>query len=317
NDIAARLSDWRMDTRAEQLADRPRIPYVAECYQPVYRAKPDAFAGPDTAHFQQDAVYEDWVPNDFALIHDGLRWHIFGITHPCPPGYRGEAFDPATIHEGEWQLFHAVSESGAPLRDLMRPESFVQCPQVLRAKDRPDEPRGIYAPVVFKKDDAYWMLYSPDPFRWAESKDLFHWTPKGIAFTAGAQGYSRDPNIFHQDGTMYCIYLARGGLFIRTIDTEGQHGEHSLLRPSKPGIEAESPILFQKDGWWYLLYCEFDPKRDQRSAYGRLTRVYAAKTLNGLYDAPLLTTLPAHAPEVVQDFDGVWYLASAEFPWRG
>jgi beta-fructofuranosidase len=310
-------NDWPLDTKERTGAQHPPIPHIAEPYQPVYRPMPERFAGPDSAHYKTNALYEQWVPNDFTVAHDGKRWHLFGITHPCPAGYLGEAFDPVTIHEAEWQLFHAVSADGKTLRELMVPESFAQHPQVLTVRDRPNEPREIWAPIVWKEGGVYRMLYSPDPFRSATSTDLFHWTPQGTAFTAGASGYARDPNVFVQGETVYILYIGRGGLFLRPFEEAQKDTPSMLLRAALPDQEMESPILLHRDGWFYLFYCEYVPVRDKNNAYAHHTVVVAASSLEGLACAEVLTTLPAHAPEVIQDEAGTYYLFSVEFPWRG
>jgi len=329
--------------------DKPPIPCIAGPYQNVYRPLPDVFQGPDSAHYVANRRYEEWVPNDFTIVHDGARWHLFGITHPKPEGYEGGAFDPKTIHEAEWQLFHAVSEEGSPLRELMRGGSFAQCPQVLSAVDRPAEQHEIWAPVVWKSGGGYRMLYSPNPFRYAESGDLWHWTPKGVAFREETIASQRDPYVFVSGGATYVVYLGERGLYIREFDEGGEFdksgdagdtvdavnssdsgdandaarllrfGPPTLLRASEAaaGVYMESPVIFQRHGFYYLLFCEYDPIRDARNAYASVTKVVAGETLESLAHADVLTTLPAHAPEIAIDADGAFYLASVEFPYRG
>lgn len=315
-DGTVKIGDWSVHRPEPRPEDGPRVPGLAGQYVPVYRPEAAVFSGPDSENYRAGRTYEHWVPNDFAVAECGGRWHLIGITHPLPDGYRGEQFDPKTIHEAEWQLFHAVSEPGG-LESLMRPDSFSQTQMLLPASERPGERREIYAPAIGRTGDRYTMIYSPDPFRRAVSEDLLTWCTAGFAFDGGAEGYARDPNLWLEDGEYRVTYLAQEGLCLRRSADLIRFGEPVLIRPRPEGVEMESPVLLRRDGYYYLFYCEYAPKLDVRSAYGHVTRVIAARTIEELYDAPILTTLPAHAPEIVLDDSGEAYIFSAEWPCRG
>ncbi|GHU74748.1 hypothetical protein AGMMS49992_17120 [Clostridia bacterium] len=289
-----------------------KIPYLGD-YTSVYVPQPAIFQGPDSARFSKGTLYSDWVPNDFTIIHDGMRWHLFGITHPYPPDFLHN--DP-NIHEAEWQLFHAVSPC-ATLKQIITSGSFMQEAQVLSANDRPGEPHEIWAPIVWRIHDRYIMLYSPDPFRIASSSNLYDWTVIGKAFSCNANGYARDPNIMERDGIFYVIYLTHDGLCLRESNDLLAYGPERLIFKPTGHVSLESPIIKWIDGWYYLFYCIYDHTDTINGAYDYRTFVHAAQSLDELMDAPCIANIKAHAPELFQDEDGDWYIASVEWPKRG
>ena len=292
-----------------------KIPYLKGDYVNVYKPAPDVYPGPDTERFRAGVRYEDWVPNDFTVVHDGKRWHMLGITHPRPEEFLSPESRFPNVHEAEWQLFHAVS-GPAPLKQCLREGGFSQAPLVLSAPDRPGEEHRIHAPIVWKVGGRYVMLYGPDPFRLAVSEDLFQWKPAGEAFWTHAPNVSRDPNVMEKDGILYAIYTSDDGIYLReTRDMIRYSGERRLFRLR--GAPMESPILKYIDGTYYLLYCIYDGNDQVYGYYDYRTYVYAAPSLEELDGAPCVAQLDAHAPELFQDEDGDWYIASAEWPYRG
>jgi beta-fructofuranosidase len=290
-----------------------RIPHIRSEYIPVYRPRPAVFSGPDSPSFQAGKLYEQWVPNDFAVIRGEDGWHILGITHPLPPGLTACGYDPATVHEAEWQLFHAVSAT-PNLRDSLTAGGFAQRDMALCPRDRPGEPKEIHAPIIWRVGSEYVMLYGPDPFRIAVSRDLYRWSPRGEVF---GNGYGRDPNILYRDGVYHAVYLSRGGLCMRDSADMRNYGKERRILAMPEGTEAESPILKYIGGYYYLLYCIFNPNDLVNGAYDYRTFVHAARTIEALEGSQPVAQLDAHAPELFQGEDGTWYIGSAEWPTRG
>ena len=296
-----------------------KIPYIAGDYVNVYAPEPDVFQGPDSCHFGAGQRYERWVPNDFTVLWDGAYWHLIGITHPCPDWFADSESRPpeggADVHEAEWQLFHAISQ-GRTLRDSLIPGGFVQVEQVLPASQRPGERPDIWAPIIWRLRDEFAMLYSPNPMRLAVSKDLKRWSLRGEVLDVGEPS-ARDPNIMEEEGRLSVVYLKGDSICLRETTDLMHYGSERTLYTGRPGIAMESPILKRIHGWYYLLYCIYDASDIINGFYDYRTFVHAAPSLEGLMSAPCVAQLRAHAPELLQDERGDWYIASVEWPKRG
>ena len=207
------------------------------------------FPGPDTTHFRAGGIYEQWVPNDHAIIkgRDG-RWHAIGITHPQPP-------PEARIHEGEFLSFHAASPVGT-LREVVADGLWFDMPKVLPPADRPGEINENHAPYIIENNGQYWMIYGPSPMRWATSPDLTRWTPRGELFEQ--EGGARDPNILIFDGICYLVYVTGNSLLCRTSRILGEWSQEpvEILRLEKGA--PESPTLLRHGGAFYLFYTIWD-----------------------------------------------------------
>ena len=294
-----------------------KIPKIESKYVNIYKPKSAIFPGPDSPNFKAGKRYENWVPNDFTIIHGCGFWHMFGITHPCPSDFiSSKEFSHETIHEAEWQLFHAVSPT-PDFAGSMFDGSFNQLDFILPADERPGESRKIWAPIIWNREGRYLMIYSPSPFRMAESEDLMHWKPLGVVFESENIDVDRDPNIMEKDGTYYLVYLASGGVYLRESRDLRSFSEGRRILTVPDGVSAESPILKYIDGWYYLFYCIFDGQDMVNGAYDYRTFVFAAKNLSELDGSEPITCLDAHAPELFEDEKGDWYIASAEWPCRG
>lgn len=294
---------------------RPKKPVLSGPYIPVYRPEPAVYPGPSSPSFRAGQRYDDWVPNDFTVIHDGRHWHLIGITHPRPAGFTDTTYVENDVHEAEWQLFHAVSRDER-LKDSLRERGFRQEPLLLSALQRPHERPEIWAPICRKVQDEYLLLYSPDPMRLAASRDLYAWTCLGEAFRVGCD-FARDPNILEKDGLYHVIYLKNQSICLRTSRDLRNYGPETVIFTGPPNVALESPILAFVDGWYYLFYCIYNSADRVNGAYDFRTFVHAAQTLPALQGTQPIARLQAHAPELFQDEDGDWYLASVEWPTRG
>lgn len=277
------------------------VPRIAGDYETVYRPGGDVFPGPDSRHLKAGQWYEHWVPNDHCFVK-GVddRWHMFGITHPAtPPG-------PESIHEGEWQAFHAVSDrlSGSQWHDL---------PKVLPPAARPGERSELYAPFVVERSGVYHMFYGPGEMRLATSRDLLHWIPMGAVFTQ--EGGARDPCVLWHEDRYWMVYVAGASIFARHSADLRYWSETpvEIFRMRRKGA-PESPVLLAREGAFYLFWCLYD---GECGPYDNRTFVYRSSHFSRAVTWELVGQLEAHAPEIVRDDDGLWYVSSVEWPSRG
>jgi hypothetical protein len=292
------------------MADRTReVPSLAGEYVTVYQPGGDRYDGPDTPELHAGQWYDEWVPNDHAVLKgpDG-RWHAFGITHPLT--------SPAGIHEGEFQSFHAVAPAG-PLAAALVAGSWEERPKVLPPAERPGEILENHAPCIVLRDGLYHMLYGPSPLRLAVSEDLCGWTPQGALF-AENDG-ARDPCVLLWEGLYHLVYCSLDRVRLRTSPDLRTWGEARTVLRLPEGIAPESPCLVRHGEGFTLFVCGWDgvwDEQDVAGAYQHVTYVYQSATLT-CFEGPPVTQLPSHAPEVFQGEGAEWYISSVEWPRRG
>lgn len=288
------------------------IPYLKSPYTTVYRPGGDVYLGPDTLSFKNSQYYEDWIVNDFTVIKGVDGYHLIGITHPKPKGYVDPYHhNPDTLHEAEWQLFHAFSPC-LQAEELLRENSFTDKEKILYPQQRPGERNEIWAPHCIKKGDLYYLIYSPGEIRLALSADLYHFTPKGTLLTL--EPFDRDPNVCF-DGQQYILtYVAGNTLQYRTSPDLLSWSDPSLLQtnPFRNGM-SESPFLIRRKGIYYLFWAICD---GLNGSYDNRTFVFASESLDDFEGRSPLTILPAHAPEILQEEER-YYLASVFYPANG
>lgn len=288
-------------------------PVISSEYVNVYLPGPDVFPGPDSLCFKTGEKYTGWIPNDHTIIKgpDG-RWHALGITHPVPPDFNSPfQYNIETIHDGEWLLFHAVSEEST-FKDCISEGAWKDVHKVLYPVERPGEANEIYAPHVIEKDGLYYMLYGPDPMRIAVSKDLYCWEPKGTLFIGHPS--TRDPNLLFHDGKYFLTYTVENYLLQRTSEDLFHWSKPvEIFRMQGKGV-PESPFMIYYEGAFYLFWCIWD---DENGPYDNRTFVYRSEDPTNFKGAPLVAGIQAHAPEIIRDEEGNWYISSAEWPFRG
>ncbi|MCL3780932.1 hypothetical protein EMN47_11115 [Prolixibacteraceae bacterium JC049] len=283
--------------------ERMKIPFQENKYTHIYSPKVDIFPGPSTSELKAGVFYTDWVPNDhtFVKAKDG-KWHLFGITHPLT--------STQNVHEGEFMAFHAISKAEDPHSD------FIDLPKVLTPDQREGERLELYAPYIIQKDGLYYMIYSPEPMRFAISRDLKNWKPQGVLFRE--EKGARDPNLFFYNGKYYMIYCTEKSIGMRTsIDLINWSSSQIIF--TAYDFEPESPTMVMKDGAFYLFVCGWNgvwDKKEVQGAYQHRTYVYFSRRVNEFQRAVPITILNAHAPEIFQ-VDEQWYISSAEWPNRG
>ncbi len=290
------------------------IPVIDGPYRRVYTPAPDVYRGIQTENFTPGERYDDWIANDFSLLkaRDGV-WHAIGITHPRPPRFADAFdFDLGNVHEAENQLFHATF-SGS-LRELYAGGTMEEREKLLYPQERPGERPECWAPAVFPTAEGYGMLYSPEVMHYADSADLYRFTPRAALFS-GCAGM-RDPFVFSEDGVYHILYNDGEVLWRRTTTDFQTVSAPQLLQHNGFGKEVamESPSLIRRGGMYYLLWCVCD---GQNGCYDNRTYVFAAPSLDELDGKAPLTVLRGHAPELVCDADGQWYIASVFYPENG
>lgn len=283
-------------------------PYLDE-YVHVYRPKQDVYLGENTKSFCHGKTY-DWVVNDFTVVQKGGKVHLIGITHPKPPGFvDGYTFDAETLHEAEFQFFHAA---GAPGENGFLPDSFTELPKFAYPAQRPGEQNEAWAPNCVEKDGVFHLFYSPHGLRLATSEDLVSWRFHGTLFSGDPM--LRDPCVLEDGGTYTMFYVEDNRVDMRTSKDLVNWSEPAVVQENPfCGGMSESPVCFKKDGVYYLLWCLCD---GQNGSYDDRTFVYAAKSLADFKNASPIAMLRAHAPEVFV-LNGQYYLASAQVPERG
>ena len=287
------------------------IPYRASEYVRIYAPEPDIYRGVRTAHFEPGKLYENWICNDFSILRDGNDWHMVGITHPEPPDFDGAfGFDPDTIHEAEYQLFHCAATADN-FGKLMKKSSFSDLPKILYPAERSGERPEIWAPQLMKHGE-FEIVYSPGSMRIARTKD-FESYERGVLFECDFP-MARDPYILEEDGRFYCVYCDIGGISLReSADLVNWSEPFGLVKEFFPGASCESPCLFRRGKYYYLLWSVCDGRN---GAYDERTFVYAAENIHDLGRHAPLTVLDAHAAEIVRDGED-YYILSVFYPENG
>lgn len=268
-------------------------------------------ASPFTAVFNtssSDPNLPSWYVNDHTFIYGpGGYWHVFGITHT-------EAADPLF----EVNFLHATS------KDLMR----LQPAPFALGSELPET--HLWAPHCILVNGTYYMFYCGGGsdrtnyyLQLATSRDLWYWNRVGTLFTAGVDG--RDPMVmFDSINSRWIIYYTGTDpdqliddvnhvTFCRTShDLRSWSSPKIVFVGSKGGGPAggptESPFVVQRGKNFYLFSGSWASYSD--------TRVFLA--LNGdptnfgsAVDGTSVQVgeIPAHAPEVVRDTQGNWWIS--------
>lgn len=244
--------------------------------------------------------------NDHAFIRgsDGT-WHMFGITDTGPP------------HSGGEQTFaHATAPSLTG--------TWTRQPDAMTVNASYGE-TVLWAPYVLQYQGTYYMFYAgggTDPnnaeINLATSTDLTTWTrlSTGPLFRDGY--LARDPMVLRVGNQWVMYYTATdsqdGSLDIvayRT-STDLTHWSNRYIAfkstTGAGGNTAESPFVVSQGGAYYLFT---GPRGAVDSANNPGATVY--KSLDPLHFniTDRVGHMRAHAPEIVQDVDGRWYISHA------
>jgi hypothetical protein len=281
------------------------VPKLTGRYVNVYKPQPDVYTLPSATSadglfsYIQGETYQDWRVNDHTFARDeNGRWHCFGITRPWVTGDAG--------HNGEGLCFHAVAPEGA-FKNVLNFQSWKDMPKINTADCG-------WAPAVIKIADKYIMAGSH--LGCAASTDLENWTEqKPIA--AAADG-ARDPYILFWDNTYYLYRCAGNSInLITSADFVNWSEAVTVFKPEKASFQVESPVVVPYKGLFYLFWTLWD--QGDFSTYGYCPRsyVYCSPCPDDFSNATFLTEFFAHAPEVIRNDEGEWFISSADYPHRG
>lgn len=91
----------------------------------------------------------------------------------------------------------------------------------------------------------------------------------------------------------------------------------TIFKPEKESYQTESPFLVPYEGLFYLFWTLWDTDDLSTSGYCPRSYVYCSESPLDFHGKPLVTEITAHAPEVIQDEDGQWFISSTDYPNRG
>jgi beta-fructofuranosidase len=183
--------------------------------------------------------------------------------------------------------------------------------------ERPGEKPENHAPYIIKRDDLYYMVYGPTPIRYAVSEDLLKWTPRG---PLGNAPEGRDPNVLFWDETYYLVVCGVHDVRIATSKDFAEWSPHPPILIMNQGVDPESPSLVRHNDTFYLFVCGWNgvwDRKELQGAYQHVTYVYRSDNPFKFDLQDNVTTINAHAPEVLQDKQADWYISSVEWPHRG
>lgn len=289
-------------------------PTIVTEYTNIYKPKGCIYKDSNSSLFMENNYYEDWIVNDHTFIKGDDGWHIYGITHPRPHDFIDDYnYNTDTVHHSEFCLFHAFGEGA--FKNSLKNDSYIDEDKILYPLDRPDDDiLSNFAPHAIKYNDIYHLIFSPSKIRYATSTDLYNFNYKGVLFDGHHS--TRDPNIFiDDDNTIYMFYAVENKVCYRkSVDMLIWSDEFLLqTNPYKNGT-SESPFMIKKNGIYYLFWCLWD---DTCGSYDNRTFVFACDSLDDFEGLSPLTILNAHAPEIIQDEEGDFYISSAYYPSNG
>jgi len=287
------------------------VPELATDYVFIYNPQPDVYKGRDTKNYRFGGVYQTWQPNDHTFIQDpDGRWHCFGITRP------DDVMDDET-HEAGGFKFHALAPAGT-LEDAFLPETWTDQPKIKMGG----------APYIIKIGETYHLVNSA--YDHLTSVDLYNWEDKGKLQIKREEGKdTRDPNFLYWEGTYYMVNCNDQSVnLITSTDFVNWSDPVDIFVARVDSWRCESPTLIHCDNKFYLFWCLWDssPDRDQLPAiykghtpwsYDYRTFVYVSDTPTDFNNREPICMLKGHAPEIIRDEKGNWFMSSADYPRRG
>ncbi len=247
--------------------------------------------------------------NDHSLIQDDSgTWHLFGIT-----SHAEEDFS-----ECERYFVHAAGAlNGEPMQELQK-----VCDNGVRA----------WAPCVVRQGPRYIMHYGPSPMRMASSMELTHWMEHSpVIQGAPLDSCHRDSMVLPKPGGGWWMYITgidenMNGV-ISVLESEDlitwTFLRFALRTTDACGVKppwggTESPFVVYREGLYYLFITLTDCK--QHNYHNTLVFASEDPTDFGCYSGNperdgVVAQLHAHAPEVIQEQDGQWYISTCG--WRG
>ena len=284
----------------------PRIPKVAGRFINIYKPQADVYTLPTVTTqpfdggitYKQGTTYPDWRTNDHTFIKDGNnRWHCFGITRPWVSGDNG--------HSGEGLCFHAIAPEG----------TFAQAATFQSWRDLPKIQVADcgWAPGSVKIGQEYSLIGSH--LGRATSTDLQSWTDKG---RLSAKGGKRDPYIMVWNNTYYLVRCDGNGIsLVTSTDFIHWSDPRVIYQPEQKSYQTESPVLIAYEGLFYLFWTLWDTADPTTGGYCPRSYVHCSESPDDFHGKPVLAEFTVHAPEIIQDESGQWFMSSTDHPHRG
>lgn len=250
--------------------------------------------------------------NDHCLFRaqDG-RWHLIGITrdeHEIRPDHERwftHGAGPRLLSETGLRELDRVCDFGAP----------------------------AWAPSVVHDGRRYFMLYGPAPLKLATSDELGHWMLNPVHLhDSPLDACHRDPMVLRRDdGTwlMYAtgmhercgvisVYASEDLVNWRFLRYALRTTAEAPLNP--PCGAAESPFVVRlgEDYYLFITYTDSEPENYHNTLVFRSTDPLDFGEYTGTNESEVVVAkLHTHAPEIVQDEDGTWYITTCGWPGRG
>ncbi len=256
-----------------------------------------------------------WHINDHCFIKtDDGTWHMYGIMYPDP-----DSGDPSYVN----YFGHA---SATEMMQIPWNEEEPPFYETLSAGD------VLWAPHIIFHAGIYYMFYCGggdlNNYKMClrTSSDLVTWSTRQILFQDGFQG--RDPMVLYVDeiGQWVIYYCATeypsGGNHVvvcRTspdlINWSARQIVYSDLHTGTDYGPTESPFVVQRGNYYYLFIgprpydypSESVPNWEHPGYSG--TDVFMSDTWNHWTNADFVGWIDAHAPEIIKDNDGLWYIS--------
>jgi len=264
----------------------------------------------------------EWHVNDHCVVHDGERWHLFGICSPSRGRVRN--FIPSFVH--------ATSESLTHFPWDKEPWALI------RSSDYGET--RLWAPHVIEHNGLFYMYYcaggptdSTFNIYLATSTDMFNWT-RHEANPMTTDGYhARDPYVL-KDGDRWIMYYTAthkptGGhrVIACVTSTDLIHWGNRKVVWVDTGVGAiggrnESPQVVRRGDYYYLF---IGPTYHYDSLPGTFrglpqagyvgTAVYRSKDPFNIGEE--VGYVHQHAPEIIRDIDGQWYITHCGIERKG
>ena len=160
---------------------------------------------------------------------------------------------------------------------------------------------------------------APTPIRYATSKDLGNWAPKG-SLQGTPRG--RDPQVFVWNQIYHLIVCGVHDVRAATSRDFRTWTQRGPILKMKQGVDPESPSVVRHHDTFYLFVCGWNGQWDRKDVQGAYQHKTYVLQSNDPFDFGTdtekhIATLNSHAPEIFQDEDGDWYISSVEWPNRG
>lgn len=261
----------------------------------------------------------DWYCNDHTLVRDANgRWHAYGII-----GHR-----PANPWEGEKHFFHASSPN------LLEDGRWEDHGYALSVE--PGKEAVLWAPHAVHIGDRLWLFYNAGNLQ-EHARNYASWGTLHIARSDEADGHNweRDENnpIFSDPGHARDAFVCKIGdlwhwyytctvneidltsaVAVRTSPDLVHWSAACIVHTQEVGGywggNCESPQVIYKDGLYYLFVTLAMVGYDK-------THVYCSQDPLHFPEEQFVAELETHAPEVILDTDGRWYITTCGWGKNG